>query len=273
MVVIFIEVRFRVLPRWLIIFPLVFFGGYYAVYFYQSLQIQTFESDLQKNNPSLIYHFNSDQDHLVINHANKIVTRYRIPVVYEKNKTYRHLSYRMISSESCANIPIDREAGIYTSNVHYRETLLPGRKFGHLRSREGLCILRMPEKPRKNIIQVNSEEEKRWEYKSTIEKRTHTILKNGKVLGEYHTASVWRFYGFPLLLIGSTFSSGPIKWKNFYDFKKTHYRLKTNPLNVGQKIKTNPVALMLGLEKYDEKDYSTFKEYPENTLLLKSLIK
>jgi len=264
MITLFFEALSGWLPRWLIFIPIVFFAHYYLLFFNQTKEIKTLEAEFQQTNPTLLYDFNSDLEHLVTKNASRIVTNYRIPVVFSKTSKNKLFSHRMISKQSCASIPKDSEARIQTSNVNYREAPLPGRKFGRLKIRKGLCLLRIPEAPSKTILEVKTKEQKVWKHKPSIEIGKYTLLKNGIELGHYRTASVWRYGIFPLPRIGCFLNSSRPKWECFYDYKKSLYKLKTNPSSLGQELKINPVALMLGLQNYNEKDYSEFKEYTES---------
>ncbi len=264
MITLFFEALSGWLPRWLIFIPIVFFTHYYLLFFNQAKEINNLEAELQQTNPTIIYGFNSDLEHLVTKNASSIVTNYRIPVVFSKTSKNKFFSHRMISKQSCASIPKDSEARIQTSNVVYRESPLLGRKFGRQKTRKGFCRLRMPETPSKTILEVKTNEQKVWKHKPSIEIGKYTLLKNGIELGQYRTASVWRYGIFPLPRIGCFLNSSRAKWECFYDYKKSLYRLKTNPSSMGQELNINPVALMLGLQKYNEKDYSKFKEYTES---------
>jgi len=267
MIMLFIEALVGRVPRWMALIPILFFGGYYTLYFHQASQISNREYGLQKTNPTKIYNFNADQEHLVTAHSRHLVSVYRIPVAYEKNKNYAegHLSYRIVTKESCDSIPKDSESRIYKSIVNYREKPRAGRSFGRLRSHKGLCLLRMPEKPTKNIVSVEIKDQQIWKKKSSIEEGIYTLSKNSQILGEYRTASVQRYGNFPIPIVGCFLNSGAASWDCFYGFRKSLYRLKTNPANLAQDIKVNPVALMLGIEKYTEEDFASFANYPESS--------
>ena len=271
MIVIFIEALVGRVPRWMLLVPIIFFGGYYGLYFQQAGKIASREIELQKSNPTKIYNFDTGQEDLVTADGRHLVSAFRIPVVYVKNKNNAegYLSYRIVTKEHCNSIPEDSEARISKGAVNYREKPRAGRSFGRLRSRKGLCLLRMPEKPTKNIIVVETKGQQIWKRKSSIEEGSYKLLKNNKVLGEYRTASVQRYRNFPIPIIGCFLNSGAPSWDCSYGFRKSLYHLKTNPMSIAPDIKINPVILMLGIAKYTDDDFSRFKEYPESAQAIK----
>lgn len=265
-IVLFIEALIGRVPRWMVIIPIILFGGYYALYFQQAFQIANREAELQQANKKDLYRFNHDQENLVTKHARVLVSGYRVPVVYEPNKNFveGHLSHRIITSESCGSIPKDSESRIQKSGVNYRTPPRHGRTYGSLRSRVGLCMLRMPEKPTKQLITVDVKDQQIWKKKASIEEGVYTLKKGGKIIGQYRTASVQKYTKLPFPIIGCFLNSSAPSWDCVYRLRKSLYWLKTNPVGTSQDIKVNPVAMMLGLKEYQDEDYSNFKEYPES---------
>lgn len=271
MVVLFVEALIGRVPRWLMVAPVLFFGGYYGLYFQQGVQISIRETELQNSNTTKIYDFDAARENLITAHGQGLVTQYRIPVVYSKNENYNegHLSYRMLMKKTCDSIPKDSESQISTSRVHYRDKPRAGQSLGRTHSRKGLCVLRMPEKPSKNIVTIEVKGQQIWKKKSTIEEGVYTLSKNNVVLGEYRTASVQKYQIFPFPIVGCFLNSGAPSWDCSIGFDKSLYRLKTNPASMTQDVKINPVALMLGLKKYTDEDYAIFKNPPDSAVAIK----
>ncbi len=264
LVVLFFEALFSRLPRWLIAIPVAFFGYYYSLYYSQEVLISKWEAELQSTNPVKVHDFNANQESLVFESGNHLVSGYRIPVTYNKdnNHTEGYISYRIITKESCDRIPQDSEAKIYKSTLSYRQPGTNGR--GRLSTRKGLCLLRMPEQPSKEILEIRIGNQKISHEDAEIGIRVYTFVKKNKEIGAYRTASIGKYYGFPLPIIGCGLNSSNPSWDCVQGFQRSFYRLKSNPISLGQDTRIDPVAQMLGLKKYSDEDYLNFVPFLES---------
>jgi hypothetical protein len=89
---------------------------------------------------------------------------------------------------------------------------------------------------------------------------------DGKVVGSYRTASVWRLPRFPVLVI--TCGLGP-SWRCF-DFWRTLESIDTVPESVDRTRYDTPVSIMLGLRKYTAADLADFRGFAQNASALAS---
>ncbi len=248
------------IPRLCLIIPLGFFGGYYAAYFSQGADITAREAELQRSNPTKVFAYDPDRHSLVTKHAGGIVSSFKVPVAYAKNKNYDegYLATRLAKRATCKSVPRDSLARINTSWFHRKN--LKGKR----RLVREICKLRYPEKPDRTLVEVNVDDGKWWRSGTTIAERTHTLVVDGETLGVYRRATVERYAAFPFPFYGCFLNSGAARWDCSGGFWTTRYQLKSRPASLPEDARTNPVAIMLGLEPYTSADYANFVEYPSN---------
>ncbi|MGN7437681.1 MAG: hypothetical protein ACTHOO_03480 [Alcanivorax sp.] len=142
------SVRFKIF-RFLLVFPLVFYGGYYYVYFQEGQLLDEYLSYVDEYNENLNIHFDSNLYALTINHPERFVANYKIDVAYKfsSSPVPRTLaeSSRMLDKENCAkykkltdNPRIIRIKDVQDASVE-----------------NGRCIIVLLEFPQKDTFMVN----------------------------------------------------------------------------------------------------------------------
>ncbi len=185
-----IEGYLRRVPRVLMILPVVAYGGYYALYVKQTIDIARRAAELRASNPKQVLEFDPKTQRLVTANAQTLIQAYAIPVAYqpEPNYTEGYLSYRLIPRGECMVVR-DSQGRIITFGIFFNSSL-----------QKQVCVLRFPEMPEGKIVKaVRTGDDEIWRRKWGISEQTTTLSIDGKVIGSYRSAFVWRL---PLLPVG-----------------------------------------------------------------------
>lgn len=245
-------------PRALVAMPVIAYAGYYALYVHQAVEIRQRSAQLQHENSSKVFDFDPNVYSLVTPDAENLVTQYAIPVVYQTNKNYspeQHLSFRLLRRDQCGNIPVDSRHRIVKLGVR------TGGSFEN-----GVCELRFPEDPPKKVITaVKRGDEEVWKRKWDFGEQLTEILVDGKIVGSFKTASIWRLPLWPTAAIGcGLISGGTPAWKCFADFVRTHTEIDTVPASVDHTKYGSLESVMLGIPKYTAADLADFRSDNRN---------
>ena len=251
-----IEGWVRRIPRAFVAIPLIAYGSYYALYIYQTIDMATVSAGLRKSNSGKVLDFNADTHSLVTPTAQWLVSSHAIVVAYEANTNFQpeqHRSFRLVRRDQC-NLARDSLHRIQTTGVFFGNKLL-----------DQVCVLSVPESPPQKVISVvQIGDEEVWKRKRGISVQTHQLMLDGKIVGNYKTASVWRLPIFPGLVIGCGLISSEPAWKCAADFMRSHTVLDTVPNGIDRERFDGPESVMLGLPKYTATDIANFRGYPQN---------
>lgn len=245
-------------PRILAAIPLVAYAGYYALYAYQGIEIEGKAAELRKANSGKIFDFDPDIYSLVTPDAETLVAQYAITVAYQPNQNFdpeRHLAFRLVRRDQCDKISKDSRNRIQKFGVHF------GRVF-----QNNVCQLRFPESPPKKVVTaVKHGDEEVWKRKREIGEQLTEILVDGKLVGSFRTASVWRLPLLPEVTIGcGLISGGTPAWNCGADFVRSHVSIDTVPDSVDHAKYGSPESVMLGIPKYTAADLADFRGFPQN---------
>jgi hypothetical protein len=246
-------------PRALVAIPLIAYGSYYALYAYQTVAIWQKSAELRRENSGKIFDFDPEVHSLVSPDAGALVTRYAIPVAYQPNNNFdpeRHLSFRLIRRDQCSSLPRDSRHRIQTTGIFFKNTL-----------QGKVCVLSFPESPpRKIVTAVKHGDEEVWKRKWDFGEQLTEILVDGRVIGSFKTASVWRLSLFPSAAIGCGLSGGGStpSWKCGADFLRSHIAIDTVPDSVDRTKYGAPESVMLGIPKYAAADLADFRGFKQN---------
>jgi len=141
-------VRFKVF-RFLLVFPLVFYGGYYYVYFQEGQLLDSYVTHIREHNESLNLSFDPDLYALTINAPDKFVANYKVDVAYEFGRGIPRTlaeSSRMLDKENCAKYEK------LTDNAR----ILRIQKMVDSSIDNGRCIITLVEFPKKKTFMINS---------------------------------------------------------------------------------------------------------------------
>ncbi|WP_029581851.1 hypothetical protein [Bradyrhizobium sp. URHD0069] len=255
-----IEGWVRRIPRAFIAIPLITYSGYYALYAYETINIARTSAELRKSNSGKVLEFNADIHSLVTPTAPALVSSHVIVVAYEANANFQpeqHRSFRLVHRNQC-NLARDSLHRIQTSGVYFGNIAL-----------DKVCRLSVPESPPQKVISVvKIGDEEVWKRKRGISVQTHQLMLDGKIVGNYKTASVWRLPIFPGLAIGCGLISSPPAWKCDAGFMRSHTVLDTVPDGIDRERFDGPESVMLGLPKYTAADLANYRGYPQNEAAL-----
>src|SRR5712664_180645 len=127
MLSLFIEAMIgRIGRAWLVV-PFGLYGSYYAICYYQTILVDRKSAELRASNPGQIVDFDPTRYSLVTQEAERLVSRYRIPVAFIVDRTPKgegFSSLRLLRKDQCKN-PIGRFPAIalalYPEYVMYQK--------------------------------------------------------------------------------------------------------------------------------------------------------
>ena len=253
------------IPRGLIIIPICAYGGYYAIYALQTLEISRTSAQLRSANPGKLFDFDPDKHSLVTANAQGFVSTHAIPVAYEVNaqiKPERYLSFRLMPRDQC---------NIRDSQNRFQQWGFPNAWTGPRKP----CLLRYSQAPEhQEIVVEKSAEKPGWTRKNVgarnkpeIAIETHRLIVDGRPLGVYKTASIERLPRLPFLIIGCALNSGAPKWQCFASFWRMRTAIDTTPADVDRRRFDSPESVLLGIARYSATELADFKPYAQNDAL------
>ena len=253
-------------PRVLLVFPLIAYGGYYAVYIKQTIDIARKQDELRAANPGKVLDFDANSQSLLTADARSLVQRYAIPVAYdpdEISKSEEHLSFRLIRRDQC-KIRKDSQGRIqvHTMQSEYRFQNPP-------------CVLRFPEVPRGKIVSATrTGGEETWRRNWSVTVQVTTLTVDGIVAGKYRSAWIWRLPVIPIpLQFGCIWVPVATGLQCGADFARTRVELDTVPTTIDRTKYDSPLSVMLGLKRYTMGDLAAFPGFAINDAALARITK
>lgn len=266
------------LPRAFLIAPILIYGAYYVYYVSEEIQVLTVAADLQKANPKSIVEYDPNKHILLTQDQGDLGRYYKIPVIYDKNPHFPEgaLSYRVASPKLCGearNLQIEYMSPTYFSWMEFKD--VSGRDYYFS---PNVCQITSAEKipVNKSVLNVVRTEEgsaSKENKGKLIYKTTYDFYTNDIKSGTFIAARRSQLTLFPLFLAGCGFNSSPAAWICFADFYRKPTPLNTYPdgINVDPR-RVNPIAIMLGLQKYEETDLKDFSDFPETVKYMNALL-
>jgi hypothetical protein len=258
----FVEALTGRVPRAFILVPIIAYGGYYAAYFREGLQVEQLSQKLRATNPGKIYDFDPTVNTLVMDRAQEFVETHDVPVVYEPNRNFpeAYLSERLITRAQCRGIKKDTQNRVFTLGVH----------FNHI-FQENICLLRFPERPANKVVKVTLLGDPQiWAHHNEIRRQTTEIIVDDKTVGSFTRAFIWRLPTFPYLAIGCALIDQPSSWRCFAGFNRSFMTIDGTPDTVDSAKFDDPISVMLGIRKYAAADLSNFAGFDSNSQALDS---
>jgi hypothetical protein len=138
-------------PRWLLVFPALYFGGYFYFAMRGHQRLDQIQTQVRSENQRVRVPFEPSRHALVIaaasydidGMARKLVELYDVPVVYDENPNFppaRHLSYRVLADPICQKF---KTADIF---LHWFQE--NGKPI------QNLCLVPIPEDPSLPVYRV-----------------------------------------------------------------------------------------------------------------------
>ena len=262
---VFVEAATGRIPRAFVLAPIIVYGGYYAAYFREGLQVEQLSQKLRTTNPGKIYDFDPTVNSLVMDQAQQFVETHDVPVVYEPNRNFpeAYLSERLITRAQCRDIKRDTQNRVSTFGVHFNGMF-----------QESIYLLRFPERPTNKAVKVTLLGDPQiWAHHKAIRQQTTEISVDDKTVGSFTKAYVWRLRAFPVLAIGCTLIDQPPSWKCFADFTRSLMKIDGIPDTIDRAKFDDPVSVMLSIRKYVAADLSNFAGFDSNLRALDSVHK
>lgn len=262
-----IDIQTKKVSQLLWTIPILLYGSYYVFYAFQEIEIKSVERELKSINPDVIIKFDPDKHSLVSNDSGNIGKYNKISVSYEENSNFPEgfLSYRIASQNLCKKahgLGIENLNTFGFSWMEFRG--IHGRNYYF---QPDACQIRSSEIPDKNIIKVVRTDDDRYSKENKnklIYKTTYDFYLNNEKLKTFTAGSVNHLPLFPFTWGGCGLNSSAASWDCFLNFYRQNNQLDVWPKSVNVDLyNANPVAAMLHIEKYEEKDLSNFFDYPD----------
>jgi hypothetical protein len=209
--------------------------------------------------------FDPSRHSLVTDEAPGVVQQLRVPVAYAHNPNWKpegYMSSRVFTLEACNSVPEDTLSRIQKSWFQRVDAN------GKPQFQNHLCTLSFPQMPDKNIVEIKIKQADIWKHKRRVEEKVYELSAQGKKLGEYREAYIYRYLPFPVPIIGCFLNSGASKWDCDASFMASFQKLDTRPKGATKLEPENPTATLLGLSTYSYDEMRTFKSDPSNDAIL-----
>jgi ankyrin repeat protein/membrane protein CcdC involved in cytochrome C biogenesis len=255
--------------RAVLILPVLGYCGYYAAYAFEYAAIQSAEAKLRERNPARIMTLDSRTHAIAMQGAEYLASTLKTPVVYEPNSNFPEgfFAYRLVSPELCNKF---RSLKLKWNDGYNPRFPQKGKTLG-LQLKQ--CRIRRPEAPAKQLVHVMQASSAENLSGVSLSKTTYSFKQGEKTLGTFEQASVERLPIFPFFFFGY-FPKLPEARDGglFAKFYRHRIELDTFADALDREKYGTPIAAMLGIEKYQEGDFATFTDYPENKALIERLL-
>ncbi|MEZ0260815.1 MAG: hypothetical protein ACAH80_07385 [Alphaproteobacteria bacterium] len=270
----------RLNPVFLLI-PLFVYGCYYALYFSQLQQVETFAAQMRAQNAQLVLKYDPARHDIIFTEdrdAQWFVKQNKASVSYVVSNA-NPKSFRAVSVGVCSEM---RAAGVFKDawgDTPRCELISYYNYHGPRKGPHKVQLLVNYEKPSKEAINVligNPNEESsaiRASIDLRILKKAYRITQHGKELGKFITASYYRLPVFPF------WAYACLSWERldcdggFYPSLDARHQIDTIPATVDRTVYgDNPVGIMLGVATYRDSQMSDFTPFPENEAIGRMLI-
>lgn len=256
LIALFVEAATGRVPKVLVAVPLLAYGAYYAAWWSEARQIEAVAARLRANNPGKIFDFDPRRHSLVLEEAQSFVETHDIPVAYDRKfarSPEGYSAYRLITRSQCSGIARDTQNRVLTFGVRANG------------SWQDLCLLRNPERPPQLLVTALPRGDLEiWKHLPGIREQTTDLALDGKPLGSFTTAAVWRLSLLPLPIIGCALNSGAPSWDCFAGFRRRLELIDGLPASVDKVRFDDPVSVMLGVPKYTDAELKDFQGFDAN---------
>lgn len=207
-------------PRWWLLLPLVFYGGYWISAAMEHLTLWSLSSKYDNANAQVTIEFDPARYALAFegnNDGSWLVQHYALPVAYSVNNNFPegYLSVRLLDREACDRVREDsalKAAFVRTYGIH------DGEGIGNRQFVRGFCRLNMPERPKLPVVLAKRKEERIRRGRLPVTRITTTVtMPDGQefeLLGGISKPLPWM----PLPVLGCALDSGAAEWECFTNF-------------------------------------------------------
>lgn len=267
-----IDIYTQRISKFFLIIPFFMYGSYYTVYVLEGTKALLAQEVLKENNPVAIVKYKSSEYSLVLQDGGSLGQAYKIPITYESNENVPqgYFSYRIVSEAGCESIKGLRldSFDVYTQHFWYSED--DNIYNSHMSK---ICQIRSVEAPQNKILKVIRDDGNYNDKKNGAMHITYfRFFINDKLSGVFKSLTISRLPWFPFLIGGCGLNSGAASWDCFFQFYRSSKTLDTFPKATKANKEVNPIAVMLGLEKFSEKDFYNFQGYEDNENYINQLL-
>lgn len=263
----FLEALFGVWNRWVLIFPLAYFGGYATLAYLSHSEYYSKIAEVEKYNAAVNVAFNITENDLVISGSEigsqTFLTTYGLASVYEKNSNFKPKSHLMSTVGDLSSCETARKLGT-KANFYTRTVRTYEDKSNRITALVGkivpdICIIQYPSNPQKPYFEITTREESVSSWLLPLKLHTISIkAPDGKehiLKGGFASPLKW----LPVPILGCGLNSARPAWECLHEFS----RETSQPLNIGPDRfsgNTFAIARALGLKPVTkERGYSPRK--------------
>jgi len=242
------------ISRWWLVFPVAFYGGYFAFSIADHQALRDLGARFVAKNSKVGIPFDPDTQALVFesnaNDGGGFVENYRLPVVYSRDNNVPDgfLSTRMITQAECVEVresPRLSAAGVYASGF------FDGDDVASRKMESRFCDLSMPERPTLPQVTVVRHEQANHYGTLPITQTTTTVTaptgQRVQLLGGFAAPLSW----FPMPIVGCWPSSGGLEWQCGAAFWRTGFtpivsgtgRFGRDSLTLARALGLKPVSI------------------------------
>lgn len=252
-------------PKTLFILPFLPYCLYFYYYSSEQENISNIETAIRDANPSEIITYDPDKHALL---SSDIGTSYKVPVTFSVNNNFPqgYMSQRIATQELCQEARNNEEWQRAFPVNWYKYG-----KGGYRKQFKNICRFEMPEAPTKQLLRVETKEDKAKGEK--LQKEVYSFYLDDQPIGEYTAATYAALPSFPIFAIGCFLNSAAPSWDCFFNIAREKRILNVFPADAGFNTKDDSiVAQLLGIEKYSERELRNFTDYPETKEILGAII-
>ena len=259
LIALFVEAWVRRVPRFLILVPLLAYGGYYALYFQESLALHARNEELRASNPGKVMIFDPSRFSLVDEYATRLVQSYAIPSAYSPSSSYPEGYFvHFMAPRSQCDISRDSQARVRMGYDGRRDWRAPWTR----------CDISFPQQPSLTKIEVVRSPVNRHSFNGEDVRQVAELRVDGVSKARFTTIYTSKMSLLPMLLAGCALSDSPSAWFCVHQFWKTSVALNGQAIASAYLDEEAPERIMLGLKRYNDDDLAQFKGYPGNEPLL-----
>ena len=248
----FIDAVRGVLPRAVIVIPVIFYSSYYLAYWQQGIHVERLSDELKRINPKAVIKFDSTSNSLVTDQADFFAATHSIPVVYARDTSHvpdGYVSYRLVAHDALKQYLGRNANDVQVFSVYLNDTIQSN-------ARE----LRIPERPTHKIINISTYDNPGEGWKDwNIGFETTTVSLEGKIVGVFKSGYVRRLPIVPFFTVGCKFSSETSTRACQAEFATEHISIESRPNDLDRVLYPDPISIMLGIKALSDEQLVHFR--------------
>lgn len=238
-----VEAHLRRIPRFLILVPIVVFGGYYGVAIWQRVEMFLVERQLQAENPSHAVMFDPAVHDLVVDDAASFVRSSAIAAAFARASTSQPEGFvktHAVENGSCAALKdaVARQPG---RRVQVSQNI--PRHSGE----EMPCFVAMPARPERQVIEIIDQPAAPVTWPGGIAISEHRMSLNAQAIATYRTGRTRLLSLFPKAYVGCALISSKPAWECGATLLRVGYQLDVAPGGIDRAHYPHVANILLGI--------------------------